>query len=630
MNRIRLFFIILIWGLYVTTFPYAQDAPPLLGDESDGSRAVPVHLIPLLDEGGIEIAPDDQPVVPFSTHQTCALKCHDYSKITGGWHFNALDAKVAPGRPGHPWIYVDAGTGTQIPLSYRAWPGTYKPDVIGMTPWRFVKQFGHHLPGGGVGEFADSANPDKVMRALVSGKLEANCLACHDADPAHDQAEYAVQIARENFRWAAAATSGFSSVEGSAEKMPDTYDYQMPDGLSDPKLVPPGIEYRPNTFDSKKRVFFNIVRKISSERCYFCHSSKDVEMNRPGKWISDGDVHLAAGLACVDCHRNGLDHNIVRGYNGEKTVSSNPMAVATSCEGCHRGDANSAQPIAGRLRAPVPQHRGIPLIHFTKLSCTACHSGPWPGDKTHRVKTSLAHGLGMRNVNKSDEALPHIQTPVLALGADGKIAPQNALWPSFWGVLKGGEVTLLPLDIVTQVVAPITGKAERPATGDWPAMGEDGIKETLSALAAAGSLDGKPVYAAGGKLYQLDEKGTLSSSPHKSAQPYLWPIAHDVRPAAQSLGVRSCQDCHTVDSDFFFGKIQVDSPLPGDKEATVAMIAFQGLNPEQVKTLALSFWFRPWFKVVTLVSAGILILVILAYALRGFSKVMDSLTGSRE
>ncbi|MHC4417984.1 MAG: hypothetical protein ACYSU6_05295 [Planctomycetota bacterium] len=95
----------------------------LLGDAGDGSRAVPVHLIPLLDEEGERIAPDDELLLPFSTRKTCGL-CHDYEKIAGGWHFNAGVMNVPAGRVGQPWMLVDAGTGTQIPLSYRHWLGT--------------------------------------------------------------------------------------------------------------------------------------------------------------------------------------------------------------------------------------------------------------------------------------------------------------------------------------------------------------------------------------------------------------------------------------------------------------------------------------------------------------------------
>jgi len=106
----------------------------LLGDVGDGSRAIPVHLIPLVDEEGERIAPDDEPLLPFSMRQTCGL-CHDFDKIRKGWHFNAAEPNVAAGRRGQPWILVDAGTGTQIPLSYRPWPGTFRPEQLGLTPW---------------------------------------------------------------------------------------------------------------------------------------------------------------------------------------------------------------------------------------------------------------------------------------------------------------------------------------------------------------------------------------------------------------------------------------------------------------------------------------------------------------
>ena len=31
----------------------------------------------------------------------------------------------------------------------------------------------------------------------------------------------------------------------------------------------------------------------------------------------ESDVHLKAGLNCIDCHRNGLDHDMVRGYEND-------------------------------------------------------------------------------------------------------------------------------------------------------------------------------------------------------------------------------------------------------------------------------------------------------------------------
>jgi hypothetical protein len=209
-----------LWLLALCLAAAAADTEQkLLGDESDGSLAHPVHLIPLLTEEGDEIAPDDSPLLPFSPQQTCGGACHSYGIISKGWHFNAADPNVNHGRPGQPWILADARTGTQIPLSYRAWPGTFKPEQIGLTAREFTKYFGRHMPGGGVGE-RDSEDPDEIMRSFVSGKLEIDCLACHDGDPGHNQGEYGLQVVRENFRWAAAATCSFASVSGSAKDMP--------------------------------------------------------------------------------------------------------------------------------------------------------------------------------------------------------------------------------------------------------------------------------------------------------------------------------------------------------------------------------------------------------------------------
>jgi len=363
--------------LHCLTVPVIADtSDKLIGDQSDGSRSNFVHRIDLLDEEGEKIYLDDDPLLPFSTRQTCGA-CHSYDKIATGWHFNANRRKVTTGRIGQAWIYVDRATATQLPLSYRSWPGTFHPEQTGLTPWKFAQLFGRQMPYP-MGEKNES-EPDFDARWMVSGEIEINCLTCHDAERAHDQAAWAAQIAKQNFRWAAAAACGFASVAGSAKSMPDMYDPFMPPVLDDPRLIPPSVSYDHDRFDEKGRVFVDIATKIPVERCYFCHSNKDVGSE---KWTSDEDVHLAAGLVCVDCHRNGLDHAITRGYEGEQSVSVNPLAWVLSCEGCHLPGESSSAPTSGRLGAPEPTHAGIPTVHFDKLACTACHSGPWPGPKT--------------------------------------------------------------------------------------------------------------------------------------------------------------------------------------------------------------------------------------------------------
>ena len=577
-----------------------------IGDVSDGSLAVPVHVIGLLDEEGDKISPDDDPIQPFSMRQTCS-ECHSYETIGKGWHFNAADVNAVPGRKGQPWIFVDPVTCTQIPLSYRPWPGVFHPEQLGITTFKFTQLFGRHMPGGGAGEL-ESDDMDDLIRQDVSGKLEINCLSCHNVNAGQDQAEYAGQVARQNFRWAAAAACEFASVKGAAVTQPDTYDPLMDEAIA--------TTYRENTFDHKKNVFFNITRKVPNERCYFCHSNMDVDKTGSEEWEADEDVHLAAGLTCVDCHRNGLDHNIIRGYEGEDLASRKALTASTTCEGCHT---------EGRLGSPVPEHPGIPPAHFEKLTCTACHSGPWPEQMTYRGKTSRAHALGTHNSNKSADALPHIMYPVFAKQGGDKIAPHKLICPAFWASLKDKKVTPIPLNLAKRAAGRSIARAKPRSLGDWPTLTEEHITKALGSLKK--TVEGEPVYICGGKLYSLDESGKLLvPQENPAAEPYLWPIAHNVRPAAQSLGVRRCEDCHSTDGPFFFGEVEIDSPLAAEQDTAKEMVEFQGINSFYAWAFAFSFVFRPWLKVVALGSCALIGVVLLLYGLKALACVVKALS----
>jgi hypothetical protein len=97
------------------------------------------------------------------------------------------------------------------------------------------------------------------------------------------------------------------------------------------------------------------------------------------------------------------------------------------------------------------------------------------------------------------------------------------------------------------------------------------------------------------------------------------------RPAVQSLGVRSCQDCHATDAPFFFADVEIDSPLVADK-TSAKMIDFQNLKPFYVKAFAFSFVFRPWLKLVILASCAGLAGVLVLYALRALALVFKVLS----
>jgi len=330
-------------------------------------------------------------------------------------------------------------------------------------------------------------------------------------------------------------------------------------------------------------------------------------------------------MKCVDCHRNGIDHNIIRGYEGESSASANHLASASSCEGCHLGEKDSSSPVAGRLGAPVPEHRGIPPVHFERMTCTACHSGPWPAKETLLTKTSRAHRLGTIGVNKSHEALPHISSPVFAEQENGKIAPHKMVWPSYWGIINDKDVAPIDFEVVKETVGQVLANVKLPASGDWPSLSDENVTEALKSL--KGTVEREPVYISGGKIYSLDDSGKLKSEEHKAAEPYLWPIAHNVRPAAQSLGIRYCTDCHDTDAPFFFGDVAVDSPaLTG--RGTKKMVEFQNVDPSYARAFAFSFVFRPMMKIVALCSCAIIAVVLLLYALKALACVVKVLAGS--
>jgi hypothetical protein len=591
----------------------ANAVPALVGDVWDGGRSPAVHRITLYDDQGFGIFPGVDFNQPFSTAVTCG-KCHQVDPAPGlpaavskGWHFSAGRDANSPGRPGEPWIYWDCPTGTQIPLSYRRWAGTFEPNQIGLSDWWFIRVFGRQMPGGGVGVPDAASQVSPGDRWSVSGSLEINCLSCHDVEPAHDQSLYGQQIGVHNYRWAAAATSGIATIQGTVKDLPDTWQ------KGDRGEVP-SVAYDASRFLPDNKVVLQIRRHMPNERCLFCHSTSMASETSDNRSI---DVHVAAGMQCVDCHSNGLDHAISRGYETEARDVNEPRKAPLSCKGCHLGK-DAAGMGTTRYHAPYPLHRGIPVIHFEKLACTACHSGPQPGDRAVATRTSRAHALGTHKANLASQTLPHIQAPVFAPGSDGKIAPHKLIWPAYWGQMRDGQVTPLPLDLVKTAGKDLLPHELQLANASWPAFTDRLVRDMLKSLASTGQVS-SPVYVCGGKVYQI-AGSELTAVEHDAARPYLWPMAHDVRPARQSLGAHVCQDCHSVDAGLVAGRVAVDGPL-ADPNASLAMVTFERLDPTLTSLFSRTFIFRPFLKIVSLAAATLIVGLIVVFALRALHSV---------
>ena len=595
--------ITLLGLLLVTGLVQSAVDEPLIGEGNDGNRSTPVHLIELLDHDGIRIRSGDEKAKPFSIEKTCG-ECHDYQKIASGWHFNGHNPDIDAGRPGQPWVLTDAVTRTQIPLTARPWKGTYAPAELGISAWEFLKVFYSHFPGGSYGQMPPE-NPDEAIRRQISGEYKVNCLACHHADFREDQSMAALQSARQNFRWIPTASSGKGVVKGVALSLDDFFDPEFDEGIE--------VDYGSDIFDADDKVFFDISLP-TNDRCYFCHSNQHLDIPEEQEWTRNDDVHLAAGLNCIDCHRNGDDHMITRG------IETQGAGSALTCEGCHLG-GHTDLPELGSLGAPKPLHRGIPTIHFEKLTCTACHSGPWPEDSVGRWKTSRIHKTGLHGVHDLDIRQPHVYAPVLMKGQDGKIGPYKIFWPSFWAYQDGEAVTPIAPETVLEKATSLLDTVDE-KEDDWRPLTEEQIQQVLLVLQQP---DKTPVYIAGGKLFQLDDDGKVSRAEHIAAAPYAWPMAHDVRPAEQSLGVRNCQDCHTTEAAFFFGKVQMDSPVKAaNGPEYVEMIQLQGIDRFNMWVFNFSFLFRPILKIVAFAACALIGLVLLAYAIKAVAVISNA------
>jgi len=756
------------------------------GSDWDGSLTVPVHRIPLFDEEEQEILPAYGGRMPFSTRYTCG-PCHDYSTVAGGVHFNSSKESASAGRRGEPWVWVDEPTGTQLPLSYRDWAGTWNPRELGITEWRFTQLFGRHMPGGDAGEPADTL-ADPRSRWDVSGTVEINCLGCHGASPGQDHGEWGKQMARENFRWAATAASGLGVVTGVASRLPDTWtvhDGTNPDDTD--YAVPPTVHYDQGLFDHKGRALFEITDEPPDRNCLYCHSVSQVGTE---KWELDNDVHSASGMKCADCHRNGLDHNMVLGYEGEAHERGDLTVAEFSCEGCHLGVPDAV--LGGRLGASRPEHKGISPAHLERMACTVCHSGAWSATMPLRVRTSRSNRLGIYGVAQWYTDAPYIVEPVYVRESDGKLTPHRMMWPAFWGRLEGETVTPLSPDEAAPFVEGIldaeqqvgrmlasfaeglaalamlypdqdlagepvfvtAGKVyrlnvdggldvshytttEATATGHWAQLGDGelrplvpdfdpeagdveilvehaiisiiewlapeedprgepvfvrgtkvygrniqgylsvldlpegesdapmwgwrkddaisplvpefvmrsvaetvGIEESFTEEQAVlvlkalsddeqGAAAGEFVYVSGGKMFRLDEAGELAASDHPAAEPYLWPIAHDVRPAERSLGARACTDCHGPDAPFFFGEVSAFGPLKTDHVAVRTMHEIQEADLALLNAWERSVRLRPVYVVGGWAAAVLLAMALARYGFSGLERAVRALAARK-
>lgn len=545
-----------------------------------GSQATYVHRIQLFDEKGQLI--NTKSKAPYSTKKTCG-KCHDYEKISTGWHFQAgLHEAASPNdasaewlaRLGEPFFRTHPATGTQIPMSFRDWAKAsgQTPTDLGMNQFEFALKFGPHIPGGGMLE----NTRDKTGKiAHLSGEpwdktgvLEVDCLMCH-LRQGYNPEMRAAQIGYHNFKWAGTAAAGFGLIRGEASKAGEgggggdaTDPFEAEKEQAQGGGVSVDVDYTPGIFDKGDFVTLGITRHVPNTNCLFCHYTR----SKPVKGGVDpdrvSDIHFEAGFKCTDCHKNDLDHKISRGDGSPADLAANADNARLSCHGCHD---------VGRAAAPKDDHPGLPAFHLKTISCTACHSGPKPGPETVMEQTSIAHGLGL----STEEDLSKHTTPAIYAGApyrtaNDKIGQYRYAYPRWWGKKIDQKIVPLSVAMVEGALKQVATAIKDDDKDGAPEVNTDAeIAAVLGALAkpiADKEKNAKPVLVARGKVYEATGTGVTATTA-AVAKPYRWALAHPVRPAREALGAGGCTDCHSSQSPFYFARIKADGSVEG---ATVA------------------------------------------------------------
>lgn len=636
--------------------------PPMSAASPEtGKRAVGVcPPFPLRDEAGRVIDPAKglNAQAPYSPKQTCGAEgCHDYGTITEGYHFTQGHGEDVPPEMAerYAWVTAPGNYGgnwcSPAPL-YRQLAHKHNTDArtIDMTSFEFVSgSCGSCHPGGGPLEYdRDGRRYDTRMRDPASGLVpggdnrldgdyfkarwsetgvvEADCLLCHM--PEYDYKKRNAELGSLNFRWAATSGAGFGSVTGSV--------------LAGETPV---VSYDRSRFDADGNVLVHIVPEPRNGTCLHCHA-KPGWKKRGADFSARNDVHLAAGMRCVDCHESGSRasdarirgaevHQIGKGDDPSGWVRNDLDNTVRSCENCH---------LEGGHDAPRASHAWLPPLHMETIACQTCHI-PSRSVKSALVQASDVYNPAPRitppgkhiwtfydqdmafwnhygdlDLFTNQDKPTDVTRPTL-FRYGGRIYPGNRVHSAFVGYEEQGRAGLNQLFMKDFYQMWVLHRAD--PEGAYPELAtitddnRDGVVEvnrpgeidallgaTRAYLAATGfPLDGRRlVWVADSRAYYSAEDSRELPREQWEATAYasVYKFSHDVAPAKAAIGSGGCSDCHASGSPFFFGAV-LDRPFGEDGRpvwtSQSRVLGYDGTPPRYAGVAGLTAAFFKWLTV---------------------------------
>ena len=437
-------------------------------------------------------------------------------------------------------------------------------------------------------------------RWAETGILEADCLMCHMTG--YDMTARNKQVSVLNYKWAATTGAGIATVAGEVKKN-----------------EVPKVQYLKEKFDAEGHLNVPMIQEAPTENCLFCHLETDWK-KKGTSYSHRFDVHLRAGMKCVECHPAGTsaqdtrinsreEHNFGKGDDPGALVRDDLDTTGVTCQECHEKGLN---------RATVMQHAvfkdGSFDIHKGKMSCQACHVSQ-KAVKAAQVQDSTVLNVQPRvpglkriwsfygpdvkpwnyygevDLTKSKGKPLFFYRPQLRW-YKGKLFPVNTMYSIWYGLKTEGRPGLDQVfmqDIWGMwsqkdgypLLSKITDdngdgfiEANRPEEIDAAITSmkeyldkkEPGLKNRQVVL-----VKGNDMYLSGSKKVSL-QKDEFEYSAYGST----FKLSHDVGPAKSALGARGCSDCHSKESPFFTQSYMSD-PF-NEKGETVHQPAYKRLN----------------------------------------------------
>ncbi len=467
-----------------------------------------------------------------------------------------------------------------------------------MTSFNFAVSCGKCHPGGGSLESDRNGNrydlfatdqKNKIVsggdnnfdgdyykaRWAETGVIEADCLLCHM--PGYDMSARNKQISSLNFRWAATAGAGLASVKGDVKKNEK-----------------PAVQYKAERFDTEGRLNVPMIKQVPTENCLFCHRETDWK-KKGTSYTGRFDVHLRAGMKCIECHPAGTsardpkistreDHNFGKGDDPGSLVRNDLDNTVVTCRECHEQGLN---------RAPVMRHASFAEsesfeVHSDALSCQVCHI-PEKALKAALVQDSAAFNPLPRtpklkkiwafydpdvkpwNYYGEGDFVKEAGKPLFFYRPQlrrykEKLYPVASLYSVWFGLQEKGlsgldQVFMQDIygmwnskDDYPQLAAITDDNADGFIEINRPEEIDAAITSMTAYLQKKGALKNRKVVLVDGPdVYRsAQDSFALESAPYEYS-PYgsTFKLSHDIAPARSALGAGGCADCHKESSLFF-------------------------------------------------------------------------------